>query len=250
MRKTVITAIVAGVIGAVLAVPLVVYASHSFEDVPNTNTFHADIEWLKDSGVTKGCNPPANDEYCPKDNVTREQMAAFMRRLAENRVVDADTVDGRHASEFALESDIAVQGGSSCAGAGFYPELSAANYSGRDNRTTNNSGLWFGCPLFLPHGATITSLTASLTDATDTGSAHCDLRRMDVTGGRLGVGNGTAVILGSTDSTTGSSGANPTVSTSNISSPLVDARRYAYYITCDIGVDLGINGVVVRYNLG
>jgi hypothetical protein len=68
--------------------------SHRFSDVPNTNTFHADITWLADMGITRGCNPPANTEFCPKDPVTREQMAAFMRRLA-------DRTQGRIASNYA-----------------------------------------------------------------------------------------------------------------------------------------------------
>jgi S-layer homology domain len=40
----------------------------------------ADIEWLAASGITKGCNPPANDKFCPKASVTRGQVAAFIRR--------------------------------------------------------------------------------------------------------------------------------------------------------------------------
>jgi len=35
------------------------------------------------AGITKGCNPPTNDKFCPKDNVTREQMAAFLRRALD-----------------------------------------------------------------------------------------------------------------------------------------------------------------------
>lgn len=46
----------------------------------NGNTFENDIEWLGGTGVTRGCNPPANDRYCPDDNVTRGQMAAFLVR--------------------------------------------------------------------------------------------------------------------------------------------------------------------------
>ena len=61
--------------------PVAAWAAHTFDDVPNSNVFHDDIEWLADSGVTKGCNPPANTRFCPKDEVTREQMAAFMHRL-------------------------------------------------------------------------------------------------------------------------------------------------------------------------
>src|SRR5690606_6120098 len=60
----------------------------AFTDVPDTNVFHDDIAWLAEAGVTKGCNPPDNTEFCPGDNVTREQMAAFMRRLAQ--YIDAE----------------------------------------------------------------------------------------------------------------------------------------------------------------
>ncbi len=67
----------------VIAVPLVVYAAHSFDDVPDSNQFHGSISWMKDNGVTVGCNPPANTEFCPDDNVTREQMSSFMRRYAQ-----------------------------------------------------------------------------------------------------------------------------------------------------------------------
>lgn len=74
-----------------MMVPLASYAADRFTDVPDSNVFHDDITWLADAGVTLGCNPPANDEFCPTDNVRRETMAAFMRRLAVNQVVDAKT---------------------------------------------------------------------------------------------------------------------------------------------------------------
>ncbi len=32
------------------------------------------------SAITKGCNPPVNDQFCPNSNVTRGQMAAFLHR--------------------------------------------------------------------------------------------------------------------------------------------------------------------------
>jgi hypothetical protein len=44
------------------------------------NIFEDDIEALAASGVTKGCNPPMNDKYCPSQFVTRGQMAAFLNR--------------------------------------------------------------------------------------------------------------------------------------------------------------------------
>ncbi len=42
--------------------------------------YEADINRLAWAGITKGCNPPANDRYCPTDRVTRAQMASFLVR--------------------------------------------------------------------------------------------------------------------------------------------------------------------------
>ncbi len=42
--------------------------------------FEADIDWLGTRGITRGCNPPTNDKFCPKGTVTRGQMAAFLVR--------------------------------------------------------------------------------------------------------------------------------------------------------------------------
>lgn len=42
--------------------------------------FGWEIEALATAGVTKGCNPPVNDRFCPNNSVTRGQMAAFLHR--------------------------------------------------------------------------------------------------------------------------------------------------------------------------
>jgi hypothetical protein len=39
-----------------------------------------DIDKLASLDVTRGCNPPINDRFCPEDGVTRGQMAAFLNR--------------------------------------------------------------------------------------------------------------------------------------------------------------------------
>lgn len=103
---------------AALVAPVTAFASHQFTDVPNSNIFHDDIDWMRDNGVTAGCNPPANDEYCPEENVTREQMAAFMRRLEskgvflpkDGKAADADRLDGQNGSYYA--NPIAIASGS------------------------------------------------------------------------------------------------------------------------------------------
>ena len=54
--------------------------SAGFRDVSAGSTFAADIDRLAAAGITRGCNPPANDRFCPGDRVTRQQMAAFLVR--------------------------------------------------------------------------------------------------------------------------------------------------------------------------
>jgi len=49
------------------------------------------IEAIAAAGVTKGCNPPANDMYCPGDTVTRAQVASFLVRALD--LPAADTPD-------------------------------------------------------------------------------------------------------------------------------------------------------------
>jgi hypothetical protein len=44
------------------------------------SVFVGDINALYASGITRGCNPPANNRFCPDDPITRGQMAAFLRR--------------------------------------------------------------------------------------------------------------------------------------------------------------------------
>lgn len=40
----------------------------------------ADIDRFATAGITKGCNPPDNDRFCPTSFVTRGQTAAFLFR--------------------------------------------------------------------------------------------------------------------------------------------------------------------------
>lgn len=76
---------IVGVVALVAGAPLAVIASHSFTDVTDDNQFHDSIDWMQRNSVTFGCNPPDNTEYCPTDNVSRQQMAAFMFRLARTQ---------------------------------------------------------------------------------------------------------------------------------------------------------------------
>ncbi len=47
------------------------------------SVFEADIEKLATAGITKGCNPPANTEFCPDSRLTRAEMATFLTRALD-----------------------------------------------------------------------------------------------------------------------------------------------------------------------
>ncbi|MPZ51916.1 MAG: hypothetical protein GEU79_04145 [Acidimicrobiia bacterium] len=51
-----------------------------FGDVADGHLFDHEIHWLAANGITYGCNPPDNTLFCPDDEVTRGQMAAFLVR--------------------------------------------------------------------------------------------------------------------------------------------------------------------------
>jgi hypothetical protein len=54
------------------------YSGHFRDDEGSVH--EANIDKMFDLGITKGCNPPVNDRFCPYDAMTRGQVAAFLRR--------------------------------------------------------------------------------------------------------------------------------------------------------------------------
>ena len=49
----------------------------------NGSPYEEQINSIAAVKVTLGCNPPANDRFCPDRNVSREEMASFMVRAVE-----------------------------------------------------------------------------------------------------------------------------------------------------------------------
>jgi CHRD domain len=68
------------------------------------NTHESDIETIAAAGITRGCNPPDNDEYCPDDGFTRGQAAAFFNRALHLLASSEDAFDDDGESIF--EGDI------------------------------------------------------------------------------------------------------------------------------------------------
>ena len=78
---------------------LLVTASGTFID-DNGSVHEANIEAIAAAEITLGCNPPANDRYCPVDLVTRGQMAAFIDRALDLSSSTADHFDDDNGSIF------------------------------------------------------------------------------------------------------------------------------------------------------
>ena len=74
--------------------------ANSFDDDDGT-TFEDDIEWLAAAGITLGCEPRL---FCPLDDVTRGQMAAFLNRALDLPATGTDFFDDDDGTTF--EDDI------------------------------------------------------------------------------------------------------------------------------------------------
>ena len=62
----------------------------TFADVPTSNSFYLEVEWMAEEGITTGF-PTSPPTYQPAAAVSRQAMSAFMRRLAEGPGVGIDT---------------------------------------------------------------------------------------------------------------------------------------------------------------
>jgi hypothetical protein len=54
--------------------------TEDFFDDDNGHVLEGAINRLAASGITKGCNPPANDLFCPNRSLTRAETATFLNR--------------------------------------------------------------------------------------------------------------------------------------------------------------------------
>lgn len=61
-----------------LAVPAMAAATHYFADVADDSTHAQGIEYVAEMGIASGCGD--GTRFCPRDNLTRGQMATFLLR--------------------------------------------------------------------------------------------------------------------------------------------------------------------------
>lgn len=65
--------------------------------------FEQEIAWLANEGITKGCNPPINSNFCPGSSVTRGQMAAFLTRFLDLPASSSNTFTDDNGHLFEVE---------------------------------------------------------------------------------------------------------------------------------------------------
>lgn len=205
---------------AVLSSSVVALASHQFVDVPSSNVFHDDIAWLADNDVTRGCNPPDNDEFCPDEPVTRAQMAAFLHRFADSTVGTTIAIDQ----------------------IGFFPISDNGDYIDYDYNAAGTFGRVapsdpLGASVPVPDGATITGFSVTFCDNNPTDATAVLIRRPNPA---------PSGAFGETVAEVSSSGDECaiTVSTSAIENPLVDTSNFSYAI--EVRAAAGGSGFVRR----
>jgi hypothetical protein len=75
------------------------------------SVFEQDIEWVAAADITRGCNPPRGDEFCPRETVTRGQMAAFLVRTLGLPAATTDHFSDDDSSVFEQDINALAQSG-------------------------------------------------------------------------------------------------------------------------------------------
>ena len=65
------------VTGLLIIIPSTVRACPNYVDVECDQSWAKYVEAIDNAGITRGCDPT---HFCPRDNVTRAQMALFLAR--------------------------------------------------------------------------------------------------------------------------------------------------------------------------
>lgn len=79
-KRTVLTAVIASAVTALVVGPGAVLAATSFVDVPADHPFHDDITWMADTGISTGYD---DGTFRPSAPLTRQAMSAFLHRAYE-----------------------------------------------------------------------------------------------------------------------------------------------------------------------
>lgn len=102
--------------------PLRASALGTFTD-DDGNPHEPAIEIIAAAGITRGCNPPVNDHYCPSSPVSRGEMAAFLNRAFSfpATLVDAFVDDEGSGFEADINAIAAAGVTNGCSASSFCP---------------------------------------------------------------------------------------------------------------------------------
>ncbi|MEE0776567.1 MAG: S-layer homology domain-containing protein [Bacillota bacterium] len=81
-------------------------AAKAFDDVKTTEYYASHVKWAVEQGITNGVSAK---DFAPKDNITREQMAAMMYRYAKAMNITLPPVDGSKFADNGKISSYAVE---------------------------------------------------------------------------------------------------------------------------------------------
>ena len=98
--------------------------SSGFWDVPDSSSLSADVAWLGAQGITRGCNWPWGDRYCPGQAVTRAQVASLLVRALELPASTVDRFDDDDSSPHEADINALAAAGitSGCSQGSFCPD--------------------------------------------------------------------------------------------------------------------------------
>lgn len=208
---------------------------------------------MGEAGITLGCNPPLNSNYCPDDYVTRAQMAAFMHRLAVNRVVDAATVEGLTAEDLVGQQGVPGPPGVPAEGplnvhhSEFTPVGGAEIVRSAGSVAIPNGGEMVA-PVVLPQGVAITSIEVWVL-------ADFDDQVLNVTLNRAHKTSGPYQLLGSVAAIGPYEAGITRFEETTIANPVVDNDLYWYALRANFApdsydeFDLDLYGVTIDYDL-
>jgi len=120
-----------------------------FSDVPTTDQFFPYVQKLYELGITTGCG---NGNYCPSENVTRDQMAAFLSRAFLEMVPVISWINPTTAVS---GSQMAVFG----SGFNQWTSVMIGNVSANNVQVVSNNSLIFTVPYAIDSNGNLASLS-------------------------------------------------------------------------------------------
>ena len=99
----------AAFLGRALSLPAATSGDRFADD--DDSVFEAEIEALAAAGITQGCNPPINDEFCPDRRLTRAEMATFLVRAFGYGTVSGDRFTDDNGSIFEANIESLAEAG-------------------------------------------------------------------------------------------------------------------------------------------